>query len=169
MRKLLALTAIATTVAVAACATSSATPPATTTPPATQPPVGTISANAPAGAVATWRASLQSSNGSSVSGMATVAPSPGGSLATVNIESATPGAVHPWHVHNGTCLSGGGVVGPASAYDTPLTVSGGGRARATAQLPLTLDPSQSYHVNVHQSSSDMGTIVACGDLHIVKS
>lgn len=163
MRMLLALSA---SIALAACATSSATPSPTATPSVTPPPPGTVSATTPV--AATWRASLQSVNGTEVSGSATVTPAPNGSIATVNIRSATPGAVHPWHVHVGTCASGGGIAGPASAY-TPLTVTGGGNANSSASLPMTLDPTQSYHVNIHNSPSDMGTIIACGDLHIVRS
>ena len=165
MRMLLALTA---SVAMAACATSSATPPNTTAGPSvTPPPPGTVSASTPA--AATWRASLRSTNGTSMSGRATVTPSTsGGATATVSLQDATPGEVHPWHVHVGTCASGGGIVGPASAY-TPLTVTGGGNANGTAAIPVTLDPAQSYHVNIHQSPTDMGTIVACGDLSASRS
>ena len=161
MRMLLAISA---SVALAACATSSATP--TTGTSVTPPPPGTTSASTPAGA--TWHASLQSMNGTNVSGSATVAPAPGGSTATINIRDAAAGAVHPWHVHVGTCSTGGGIAGPASAY-SPLNVTAGGNANSTAQLPMTLDPTQSYHVNVHNSPSDMGTIVACGDLHPTRS
>lgn len=160
MRKLLALSA---SVAIAACATSSATP--STGASVTPPPPGTMSATTPAGA--SWRASLQSMNGTSISGSASVTPAPGGSTASINIRDAVSGAVHPWHVHVGTCATGGGIAGPSSAY-TPLNVTAGGNANSTAQLPMTLDPTQSYHVNVHNSPSDMGTIVACGDLHTVR-
>ena len=160
MRMLLAISA---SVALAACATSSATP--TTGTSVTPPPPGTVSASTPAGA--SWRASLQSMNGTSISGSATVTPAPGGSTANNNIRDAVAGAVHPWHVHVGTCSTGGGIAGPASAY-SPLNVTSGGNANSSAQLPMTLDPTQSYHVNVHNSPSDMGTIVACGDLHPAK-
>lgn len=161
MRKLFALTA---TIAVAACATSSATPNDTTMGPSvTPPPPGTVSATTPVSA--TWRATLRAMNGSGVTGTAAVTPSTSGATATVNVQGATSGDVHPWHVHSGTCASGGGVVGPASAY-TALTVASGGMTSGTATLPAPLDPAQSYHVNVHRSPTDMGTIVACGDLSV---
>lgn len=161
MRKLLALTA---SVALAACATSSATPPDTTGAGVTPPPPGTTSATTPAGASVTWRATMQPMNGSNITGSASVAPASTGTMtATVNISGATAGDVHPWHVHTGTCATGGGVVGPGSAY-TPLTVAAGGSASSTATIPATLDATQKYHVNVHKSPTDMGTIVSCGDL-----
>lgn len=162
MRKLLALTA---SVALAACATSSATPPDTSAGPAvTPPPPGTTSATTPAGASVTWRATLQPMNGSNITGTAAVTPtSTAAATATVNISGAVSGDVHPWHVHTGTCATGGGVVGPGSAY-TPLTVAAGGSASSTASLPAVLDATQKYHVNIHKSPTDMGTIVSCGDL-----
>jgi hypothetical protein len=161
MRKLLALTA---SVALAACATSSATPPDTTNPAVTTPVQGTTSASSPAGASVPWRATLQPMNGSNITGSATVTPASTSAMtATVNISGATAGDVHPWHVHNGTCATGGGVVGPGSAY-TPLTVAAGGSASSTASIPAVLDATQKYHVNIHKSPTDMGTIVACGDL-----
>lgn len=172
MRKLLALTA---TVALAACATSSATPSGTPNgvlipPPATQPPTGSVSASTPAGEQATWHATLVSMNGSGVTGSADVMPSgtnDGTSTAKVSIQGASSGMVHPWHVHSGTCATGGGVVGPASAY-TPLTVGADGTASQTAGIPGLLNPTDSYHVNIHKSPTDMGTIIACGDLTMVK-
>ena len=160
MRKLLALSA---SVALAACATSSATPPDTGTA-VTPPPPGTTSATTPAGSSLTWRATLQPMNGSNITGTAAVSPATTGAMtATVNISGATAGDVHPWHVHTGTCATGGGVVGPGSAY-TPLTVAAGGSASSTASIPAVLDGTQKYHVNIHTSPTDMGTIVACGDL-----
>lgn len=155
MRKLLALTASG---ALAACAMSSATPPNTSAGASmTPPPPGTT-------ASMTWRTNLQPMNGSTISGSAAVMPATSGAAtATVNISGATAGDVHPWHVHTGTCATGGGVVGPASAY-TPLTIAAGGSAGSTATLPTVLDAGQQYHVNVHKSPTDMGTIVACGDL-----
>lgn len=177
MRKLLALTAA---IAVAACATSSATPGAASSgtsggalipPPATQAPPGTVSASSPAGSQATWHATLMSMNGSNVTGSADVTPTGASgetSTAKVAIEGAGSGMVHPWHVHSGTCATGGGVVGPASVY-SPLVAGADGKASGTAAIPGLLNPAQSYHVNIHMSPSDMGTIIACGDLTMAKT
>jgi hypothetical protein len=83
--------------------------------------------------------------------------------AQVEIANAAPGGVHPWHVHRGQCGSDQGILGPADAYE-PLEVDGEGRARASAELPMALPRSGSFFVNVHASSRNMGTIVACGNL-----
>ena len=115
-----------------------------------------------------WDASLASRAGSSVIGSASVqsVTSPGyagTTAAAVSIGRAQAGAQHPWHVHVGTCASGGAIFGDASAYPV-LRVGSDGNATATANLAMGLDPDGSYHVNVHRSASDLGTIVACGDL-----
>lgn len=95
------------------------------------------------------------------SGKALVAE--GKTTATVSLEAAKPGAVYPWHIHEGTCASGGPIVGDATAY-TPLTVGNDGRAQGTAQLAVRLDEAKDYFVNVHASPTELATIVACGDL-----
>lgn len=83
--------------------------------------------------------------------------------ASVSIAGARSGATHPWHVHAGTCGSGGAIVGPASAYP-PLTVGSNGQASATARLDVGLEPGAQYYVNVHESPSNLGTIIGCMQL-----
>jgi hypothetical protein len=82
----------------------------------------------------------------------------------VQITGGAPSAVYPWHIHAGSCADGmGAIVGPAQLY-TALGAGSDGSASLTTTLPIVLDASQRYHVNVHASPSDMGTIVSCGDL-----
>lgn len=71
--------------------------------------------------------------------------------------------VHPWHIHAGRCGSGGPIVGDPAAYPAlrPGT-DGNGTASATVNVPLTMG--QDYYVNIHASPSELGTIVACGQL-----
>jgi hypothetical protein len=87
----------------------------------------------------------------------------GQTRAHVEISNAVPGGRHPWHVHRGQCGKDQGVFGPADAYQ-PLEVADNGKASATALLPVALPHEGSYFVNVHASSRNMGTIVACGNL-----
>lgn len=84
--------------------------------------------------------------------------------ADVSISGSEPGSSHPWHVHEGTCDTGGGIYGPAGSY-TILEVDGDGSAETTATIiDSGLNADDDYHINVHLSSDEMGTIVACGDL-----
>ena len=85
------------------------------------------------------------------------------STVTVAISNATPGGVHPWHIHVGHCGENGPIVGSAAAY-SPLTVNDKGQASATAHLDMSLPVSGTYYVNVHASAANLGTIIACGNL-----
>ncbi len=84
-------------------------------------------------------------------------------VAQVDVENAVPGGEFPWHVHRGQCGSDQGILGPADAYQ-PLKVNKDGRASATAKLPIAFPKTGDFHVNVHASSKNMKTIVACGNL-----
>jgi superoxide dismutase, Cu-Zn family len=88
---------------------------------------------------------------------------PGTTAVAINLAGGTPNATHPWHVHSGTCASGGPIVGDPAAYP-PLTPGSGGSAAATAALRVPLVPGSDYHVNVHLSPTQLGTVIACGDL-----
>jgi hypothetical protein len=85
------------------------------------------------------------------------------SLVTVTVSNATPGGIHPWHVHRGRCGDNGPIVGDAAAYK-PLAVDGNGNASSTARLNVTLPDSGNYYVNVHALATNMGTIISCGNL-----
>ena len=117
---------------------------------------------------AQWSATLAPPAGSptpSVSGTATVMGNADSSQTKVEValNGATPGAAHPWHLHRGTCGSDQGIVGDAAAYK-PMTVGINGRATATATLEMPMPRTGEYMINVHASPTDMGTIVACGNL-----
>jgi hypothetical protein len=117
---------------------------------------------------AQWSATLAPGEASptpKVSGTATVMGNADSSQTRVEISlnDATPGANHPWHLHRGTCGSDQGIVGDAAAYKA-VTVGINGRATATATLDMPMPRSGEYMINVHTSPTDMGTIVACGNL-----
>jgi len=103
--------------------------------------------------------------GGTISGSANVQWTIGDDLFTANVQIAgdAVGVVRPWHVHFGTCATGGDIVGPAGAY-TPLTVGQDGAAQTTATVEFELDASAPYHVNVHESQIALTTLIACGDL-----
>jgi hypothetical protein len=88
---------------------------------------------------------------------------PAQTMAHVDITNAVPGGKHPWHVHRGQCGSDQGVFGPADAYKV-LEVADNGRASETAVLSVAVPHNGSYFVNVHASSRNMGTSIACGNL-----
>lgn len=117
------------------------------------------------GATTEWRANIQATGaGPGHTGSATASTTAaGGTRATVNLTGGSGGGTHPWHIHTGTCGSGGDIVGSPSAYPV-LQPDAAGNATATAQLGITLDAGGSYHINIHQSPERTREIVACGEL-----
>ena len=73
------------------------------------------------------------------------------------------GSVRPWHIHTGSCATGGGIFGGARSY-TPITIDAKGDGAAKASVPASLPDTGHFYVNIHESSANMGKIVACGDL-----
>lgn len=113
--------------------------------------------------VGDWNAALRSENNSGVTGTARVQTAVAASAVTVTISGATPNAHHPWHVHTGTCATGGPIFGQASAYPA-LHVATNGTATATASVGMALNEEQKYHVNVHRAPTELNVIISCGDL-----
>ncbi len=128
-------------------------------------PAPSASSSADMAGMVHYSANLAAMNGSTVHGTAMVhSMNAGQETVEVQISGGTPGATYPWHIHTGSCSDGmTPIVGNGSLY-TALGTSGDGTAAVTTTIPITLDQTQRYHVNVHASPTDMGTIVACGDL-----
>jgi len=121
-------------------------------------------AGAQPGAPATWRASIMPQGGTTVHGTAIAhVYAMDSTVVSVLLTGGTPGAVYPWHVHTGSCASGGPVLGAPPAYQ-PLTVTSGGTAAGGSVVTTGLTSGKQYHVNIHASPTAMGTIIGCGDL-----
>ena len=112
-----------------------------------------------------WDGLIVGKNGSKIRGVASMAAgkTDGTTLAEVKYKGDRAGVTRPWHVHIGSCAKGGPVLGDASAYSA-LRVAATGDAEGKATLRLALPDSGRYYVNIHESPTNMGTIVACGDL-----
>ncbi len=121
---------------------------------------------APPPGVLQWNATLDNTDAATViTGNAVVRQVEGAASfsATVLIRTDTPNAVRPWHVHFGTCATGGAIVGADADY-ARLTIRSDGSALSTARVGVALDPALPYHVNIHFSDVEFDRIVACGDL-----
>lgn len=111
-----------------------------------------------------WKTDLRSAgNYTGIGGTSRAQVADGRTNATITVTGLQPGAVHPWHVHEGNCGSGGRIVGNPSDY-TPLTVGTDGTARGSALVMVRLEEARGYHVNVHLSPNQMETVIACGNL-----
>lgn len=113
-----------------------------------------------------WETELQSQAGfNGFSGDVEATAGSGQTMASITLEGGTAGAAYPWHIHVGSCGSGGGIVGPPDAYSY-LRPGNDPQARSTANLNLELSPGGDYYVDVHRSPEDLGSIVACGNLRV---
>jgi hypothetical protein len=110
-----------------------------------------------------WNATVDPRDDSGVRATVRAATAPGQTAVAINMAGATAGGTHPWHIHRGTCATGGGIVGDANAYPA-LRPGAGGGATATAHIAVQLVPGEDYHVNVHRSPDALNEILACGNL-----
>lgn len=112
-----------------------------------------------------WTTTLEPRGGTNVRGTGSVSAgaSQGTTMAEVAINGAPKNGTHPWHVHAGTCASDGAIVGPAGDYPA-LKADSSGSATSTATINIAPPMTGDYHINVHLSPTEMGKIVACGDL-----
>ncbi len=112
-----------------------------------------------------WMGEVNGKDGMTIKGNATMKGSDDekSTIVEVELKGDAAGSVRPWHIHTGTCAAGGGVFGGGRSY-TPITMDGMGGGKSTATLPVALPDTGKYYVNIHDSGSNMGKIVACGDL-----
>ncbi|MBC8768241.1 CHRD domain-containing protein [Arenibacter sp. BSSL-BM3] len=111
---------------------------------------------------------LQSRSDASVSGTATVVENEDGT-ATVNLKlSGTSAGSFPAHVHANSAAETGDIIIDLNAVDgasgestTIVTATKNGTAITYEQL-LELDA----YINVHQSATDLGTLIAQGDIGV---
>ena len=98
-----------------------------------------------------------------VSGSVRASSIDGRTSVTAQLQGDAPNSSRAWALHEGRCDSPGPMLGGTYDYPT-LQVAADGRAAATATLQHMLNEAKSYYVAVHASSSDMATVVACGEI-----
>jgi hypothetical protein len=115
--------------------------------------------------VGSWFAEVEAVVDHGHSGFAVVSLSPDETTrANLTMTGGSGGGVHPWHMHEGTCETGGPIVGSPTEYPL-MKPDARGDASATVALDevLSTDEDARYHVAMHQSHVDE-TVVGCGDL-----
>lgn len=114
-----------------------------------------------------WNATLATPSGLQgavqVHGTGYLARDPNGSKAVIHVSNATPGGVHPWAIRTGLCGNESPVFGDASAYPN-LKVDKDGTAQTSANLSAPFPTSGDYSLEVRASPTNMGTVIACGNL-----
>jgi len=115
-----------------------------------------------------WNATLATPAGLAgavqIHGTGYIARDPSGSSkAVIHVSNATAGGVHPWSVRVGLCGSDNPVFGDLSAYPN-LKIDKDGAAQGGALLSVPYPTSGSYSLEVRASPTNMGTVIACGNL-----
>jgi len=139
----------------------------------------------------TWTATLQSKDGSNISGSARVEQvvkptadtamprdttmpkdmkkDDGGYSATVTVTGAKPSTNLAWHVHQGKCAeTPGAIVGRESDY-AKLSTDDKGNGSVTSTLPISLVERSEYSLSVHRGPDKASGVSACGDLVLTKT
>ncbi len=89
----------------------------------------------------------------------TVTLQPDGDATTVTIAlSGAPAAAQPAHIHPGTCAK----LDPSPKY--PLSNVVDGKSTTTVKASISALTTGGFAVNVHKSTNDLATYVACADL-----
>jgi hypothetical protein len=104
---------------------------------------------------------LSAQNGSGETGTATLVQSGDDVIVKVHLDGAPSDVPQPAHIHMGTCAK----LNPKPTY--PLHNVVDGTSETTVQnVKLSDLTSGTFAINVHKSTSDLGTYVACGDLKV---
>ena len=144
----------------AACATSSVEP---------RTHVAPVNADTIVSTKGRWRATMIAFLGDTldrqVAGSAYMAPGslPRTTVVMVYILGATPLRTHPWSLHRGRCGADKGAVSERTYYP-PLFVDSDGQSAGDVTLDLTTPGRGDYFVAVYAASTDMETVIACGQL-----
>ena len=110
-----------------------------------------------AAATSSLTVDLGAQNGSGETGTAALTQKPEGVEVVITLANA-PATAQPAHVHMGTCAQLG-------APQYPLTSVTGGNS-TTVIKGVTIDQllTSPMAINVHKSTTDLATYVACGDI-----
>jgi hypothetical protein len=116
-----------------------------------------IAAVAPALAQDTITIDLEETEDSGVSGTATLTAENGTTNVVIELTGMEEDAVHPIHIHDGTCEDLGGV-----AY--PLEDIVDGMSETTVDVSLDDLMTGEFAINAHLSADEMAVWINCGDI-----
>jgi hypothetical protein len=101
---------------------------------------------------------ISAQNASGESGTATLTPQGDKTRVAIKLTGAPEGTPQPAHIHDGSCAQ----LDPKPRI--PLQNVAGGDSTTTLDMKLSDIMSKGGAINVHKSTSDLKTYVACGDL-----
>ncbi len=105
--------------------------------------------------------------GSGIEGKATITERVSGEiLVVISLENTQAGAEHPAHIHAGSVVSGGSITISLNPVNGDNGMSRTDVSKFDDDTPVSFSQLKEYagHVNVHMSASDLGTVIATGDI-----
>jgi len=120
---------------------------------------GTLAAAAIADTPQTLTVKMIAQNDSGENGSATLTQVADGVRVEVKLDGAPADTPQPTHIHIGNC----GHINKAPEYPLSNTVNGAGVATVRGVTMAELLKG-TYAINVHKSTSDLGTYVSCGNI-----
>jgi hypothetical protein len=101
---------------------------------------------------------IAAQSGSNQTGTATLTASGDKTQVVIALNGMPAGSQEPAHIHQGTCAK----LNPKPAY--PLSTVADGQSATTVNVPLATLQTGGFAINVHQSTTNLGTYVACGNI-----
>jgi Cu/Zn superoxide dismutase len=151
MKRLLSTTAIASAILLASV-------PSLAQSPAPSPTGSGAPVAAPAASGAPLVVPLNAQNGSGETGSATLQDTSDGVVVVLAVAGGNAAGPQPVHIHQGSCAKLGDVKYPLKS------IAAGASSTTVPKVTIAMLQSGVYAINVHQSTSAVGTYVACGNL-----
>jgi Cu/Zn superoxide dismutase len=115
-------------------------------------------ANAPACTSKPLSVKLNTQNNSGEGGTASLCDSTQGLVVKTTVSGSPEGVAQPEHIHTGTCADLGGVKYPLQS------VSNGSATSVVPNVTVADLQKGTFAINVHKSTADVKTYVACGNI-----
>ena len=87
-------------------------------------------------------------------------------MATISLEGTTQGGDHPAHIHDNNAATGGGIAIDLSSVNGETGISKTNISALNNQTAIDYNGLLTFngYINVHNSGTDLGTLIAQGDI-----
>ena len=111
-----------------------------------------------------WGTSFRGRDGwSATRGSVFARPAEGGTHVALTVEGGIPGSRYGWEFREGACGTNSRVIGDASKY-TPVLLGDRGLGSTVTLVPVPLDATKQYSVNLYGDASERTILIGCGTL-----
>ena len=90
-------------------------------------------------------------------------PAEGGTTVALTVEGGIPGSRYGWDLREGACGANGSVIGDAAKYE-PILLGDRGIGSTVTLVPMPLETSKQYSVNLYGDATERTFLIGCGTL-----